>query len=147
MDMGATWTQVLAPPTQAASYLSSGLFLSPDIGYAFSYNGYVLKLGPGTPTSVKNEVAAIPKEFQLFQNYPNPFNPTTSIIYDVPRSSKVVLKIYNSLGQEVKTLVNDVQNAGKYTVTFNASNIASGMYFYRIQADGFTSIKKMLLLK
>ena len=88
-----------------------------------------------------------PKEFKLEQNFPNPFNPTTTIQYQLPVSSKVTLKIYDILGSEVKTLVNEEQEAGYKEVKFNASNFASGIYIYRLQAGKHVSIKKMMVLK
>ncbi len=95
----------------------------------------------------KNDENSIPKEFELMQNYPNPFNPTTTIIFDLPKQSHVILKIYNILGQEVKTLVNDTKNPGSYHLNFNAASLASGVYIYRIRAGEFTSTKKMMLIK
>ena len=86
-------------------------------------------------------------KFDLSQNYPNPFNPSTTINYSVPTNGLVTLKIFNVLGQEVKTLVNNVQNAGLHTVSFNASSLASGVYIYRLSSGNFVGVKKMLLLK
>ena len=91
--------------------------------------------------------SAIPTEFTLEQNYPNPFNPTTNIKYSITNSTHVTLKVFNVLGQEVASLVNQEQKAGQYVVDFNASNLASGIYMYRIQAGNNTITKKMLLLK
>jgi hypothetical protein len=88
-----------------------------------------------------------PAEFALDQNYPNPFNPTTSIAYAVPSDSRVTLKVYNSIGQEVATLVNDDMPAGRYVATWNAEGVASGTYFYRIQAGNTVITKKMTLLR
>ncbi len=85
--------------------------------------------------------------FNLAQNYPNPFNPTTKISYTIPERNNVSLKIYDMLGREVATLVNTTKEAGNYEVNFNASNLASGLYIYKIQAGSFTQSKKMLLLK
>jgi len=95
----------------------------------------------------ENEYAGIPSTFSLEQNYPNPFNPTTVIKYSVPEASNVQLKIYNILGKEVASLVNSNQVAGQYSVSFNAQNMASGVYFYTISAGKYTSTKKMMLIK
>ena len=100
---------------------------------------------PATPTSVIDP--SKPLTYQLAQNYPNPFNPATKIRYSIPVQSKVTLKVYNTLGQEVATLTEGVQAAGIHTVEFDASNLASGLYFYRIAAGDFVSVKKMMLLK
>jgi len=83
----------------------------------------------------------------LMQNYPNPFNPNTQIVYSLPRQLKTTLKVFNILGQEVATLVNEVQSAGQHSVNFNASGLASGVYLYRLQAGEFTSSYKMVLMK
>ena len=88
-----------------------------------------------------------PKEFKLEQNYPNPFNPTTRIRYQVSSLSEVSLKVYGILGSEVVTLVNEEQQPGYYEVQFKASNLASGVYIYRLQAGSFISTKKMMLLR
>jgi hypothetical protein len=89
----------------------------------------------------------IPETYDLVQNFPNPFNPNTTIRYQIPKSGNVTLKIYDVLGAEVTTLVNEEKVAGKYEVSFNASKLASGVYIYRIQAGDFVSSKKMVLLK
>ena len=88
-----------------------------------------------------------PKEFKLEQNFPNPFNPSTTIQYQLPTESKVTLKVYDILGSEVITLVNEEQEAGYKEVKFNASNFASGMYVYRLTTGNFVSTKKMMVLK
>jgi hypothetical protein len=88
-----------------------------------------------------------PKEFKLEQNFPNPFNPSTTIQYQLPRDSRVTLKVYDILGSEVVTLVNEEQQPGYYEVQFNAANFASGMYVYRLQANEYVSVKKMLMIK
>ncbi len=86
-------------------------------------------------------------DFYLAQNYPNPFNPTTTIQYSIPQRSNVTLKVYDVLGSEIATLVNEEKERGVYTVNFNASNMASGMYIYRITAGSFVETKKMILLR
>ncbi len=100
-----------------------------------------------TATGVSRETSGIPKNFSLSQNYPNPFNPATSIQYMVSCISHVTLTVYNTLGQEVATLVNEEKPAGSYSVTFDASNLPSGVYFYRLQAGNFTETKKIILLR
>jgi hypothetical protein len=88
-----------------------------------------------------------PKEFELSQNYPNPFNPATIINYSVPVQGKVKLSVYNSMGQLVDELVNEVQASGSYSVSFNGSSLSSGVYLYRIESGSFTETKKMILIK
>ena len=87
------------------------------------------------------------EKYELFTNYPNPFNPSTQISYQIPENSFVNLVVYNSLGQEVAELVNQHQSSGKYSVKFNANNLPSGVYIYKLQAGEFSSTKKMLLTK
>jgi hypothetical protein len=89
----------------------------------------------------------VPFEFSLEQNYPNPFNPSTRISYSVPKNAQVNLKIYDIMGAEVRELVNQKQPAGLYEVQFDGSNFSSGMYFYKLTAGDFVSVKKMTLLK
>jgi endo-1,4-beta-xylanase len=98
-------------------------------------------------TGVEKTVSTVPTSFKLDQNFPNPFNPSTKIRYSIPKASRVTLKIYDILGREVQTLVNEQQAPGQYTVTFNAQNLASGVYFYRISAGNFSEVKKLMLLK
>lgn len=93
------------------------------------------------------------ERYELFQNYPNPFNPVTTIAYSVPQESNVTIKIFNSLGEEIAALVTARQNSGKYSIVFNANNLGSGIYFYRIQANSvngglnYIETKKMSILK
>jgi hypothetical protein len=96
---------------------------------------------------VKEHQNNLPTEFKLFQNYPNPFNPTTTIQFDIPKASFVTLKVYNILGQEVATLVNEKREAGRYEAKFKASTLSSGVYFYRLQAGDYASTKKFVLIK
>lgn len=104
------------------------------------------KVFASSVTAVEED-RALPTEFRSSQNYPNPFNPSTVIEYQLPVASHVILKIYDVLGREVETLVNQLQNAGYYSVTFNAENLASGIYIYSFHTDDYTNMKKMLFLK
>jgi hypothetical protein len=109
----------------------------------------------GVPTGIISSGINLPMNYRLEQNYPNPFNPSTVIGYQLAGQSHVTLKVYDLLGREVAALVNEVKSAGNYTATFNASNLPSGVYFYKIavntistaQQGNFISVKKMLLLK
>lgn len=102
---------------------------------------------PSQLTFVKNTDSNLPKEYKLYNNYPNPFNPTTIIKYDLPKQSNVVIKVYDVLGKEIATLVNENEKAGTYNVNFRADNLASGMYIYRITAGSYIKSEKMMLLK
>ncbi len=96
---------------------------------------------------IQNSVTGIPSEYELKQNYPNPFNPATKISFSIPKESFVTLKIYDVLGKEVARIVNESKLPGYYDVNFNASNFASGIYFYKLEAGGFEVTKRMMLLK
>ncbi len=122
--------------------------------YVEDPSGQLLPSGAAVTSSLPSEYLLvsvdnenIPLKYTLEQNYPNPFNPNTIIQYSLPVKQKVKLFIYDILGRKVQTLVNQVQNAGKYTLDFNASNLSSGVYFYQIKTDNFVQTKKMLLLK
>ncbi|MBK8946122.1 MAG: T9SS type A sorting domain-containing protein [Ignavibacteriae bacterium] len=93
------------------------------------------------------KVDGLPTKFTLEQNYPNPFNPTTEINFSIPKSGNVTLKVFDAVGQEVATLVNEFKNAANYKVNFNAANLTSGVYFYRLEANDLLQTKKMLLIK
>jgi glycosidase len=92
-------------------------------------------------------VSNLPNEYKLMQNYPNPFNPTTRIKYQIRETEKVTLKIYDMLGREVKTLVDGMQNSGTHEVSFNASNLSSGIYFYQLKSANYSDVKKLIILK
>jgi len=101
----------------------------------------------GTPVGVEVAKPEIPAEFALSQNYPNPFNPSTTIEFALPKESNVSLIVYDALGRVVKELANGSYTAGYYTYNFNASDLASGIYFYALRAGDFVSVKKLMLLK
>jgi photosystem II stability/assembly factor-like uncharacterized protein/spore coat protein CotH len=124
-------------------------FVDSAYGIAVGNDGTVLKTTePGTLNGGTPPIAQIPDNFRLYQNYPNPFNPKTTIEYDLPIQAWVTIKVYNVLGQEVATLVDEIKSADKHSVEFYAVKYASGVYFYRIQVGkNFADTKKLLLLK
>ncbi len=134
------------------------LFIGFGGGGTDSYlNGYIDELriqnyGYVTAIDDGDKFSRLPSEYQLSQNYPNPFNPVTNISYVLPKSGKVELTIYNVLGEKVRVLVNENQNAGSYSLTWDGNNsignrMSSGIYFYRLEAEQFTAVKKMILIK
>jgi len=98
-------------------------------------------------TSMVNRPSNTPSNFKLYQNYPNPFNPTTNIEYELPKPSGVKIVMYNSLGNELKTMVNKYKSAGRHKIKFDGTNFSNGIYFYRIITDEFVATKKLVLLK
>ncbi len=141
-DWGQTWKQV----NEGLTDLNVSALAADSLGYLYAATD------SGIFKSI-NSVDAIskanlpPQSFSLNQNYPNPFNPSTSISYEISTVSHVTLKVYDMLGREVQTLVNEKQSSGKYTVMFEGSKLSSGVYIYRLQAGGFTETKKMALIK
>jgi hypothetical protein len=109
--------------------------------------GNILYKGKGQPNLDIDFGFGVPDAYELAQNYPNPFNPTTTIKYSITKQSHVSLKVYNILGHEVNTLVNNQQSAGSYTFKFDGSNLSSGVYFYQIHTQEFVETKRMLLVK
>ena len=100
----------------------------------------------GGPTDVENNNSVI-TDYMLYQNYPNPFNPITNIEYAVPKWSKTTLKIYDVLGSEITTLINEEKPAGVYQINWDASSLSSGVYFYQLKAGEFVQTRKMILMK
>jgi hypothetical protein len=112
-----------------------------------TYRGNI-QMEINTVTGVGNQtIAEIPEKYDLKQNYPNPFNPVTKISFDLPKQGFVSLRIYDVLGREVRTLVNEVKAPGIYNIDFDASTLSSGVYFYKLETNGFSDIKKMMLIK
>jgi len=105
------------------------------------------KLNPNAATSVSGNNKINLDQFNLSQNYPNPFNPTTTINYSLPKAGDVKLTVYNSIGSKVATIVDDNKPAGNYSVQFNGSNLASGIYLYRLETGNYSAAKKLILLK
>jgi len=110
-------------------------------------DAFTFQIIPDT-TSVKDrEPRTIPRDFALLGNYPNPFNPTTTLAFNLPRASQVQLAVFDLTGRHVATLVDGWQDAGRHQVIFDASDLSSGIYFYRLQAEEFSAVQKMVLLK
>jgi hypothetical protein len=146
-DIGNTGTNMTA---------KVGIQAADTIGVAYWLGGYPAGNMPANNTGVifrHTGPTAVgpgqqkPLAFALSQNYPNPFNPNTTISYSLPRQMKATLKVFNILGQEVATLVNEVQSPGQHSINFSASNLASGVYLYRLQAGEFAATYKMVLMK
>jgi hypothetical protein len=97
--------------------------------------------------SNRNKESTVPSTFHLNQNYPNPFNPSTEISFSVPKKGSVKIVIYDVLGNEIKTVLNDDREPGKYSITVDASALSSGVYFYRMISGDFTETRKMVLIK
>ena len=104
-------------------------------------------LGINTATSIGNNQTGLPNAYSLSQNYPNPFNPVTKINFAIPRNSFVTLKVYDMLGKEIANLVNGSKEAGYYTVDFSGTDLSTGVYYYRLESEGFVDVKKMILIK
>lgn len=102
---------------------------------------------PETENSQTETESTVPTEYSLEQNFPNPFNPATKIQYALPLDSRVTIKVYDNTGREITTLLNDVKAAGRYELSFNATNLPSGVYYARIQANKFVKVIKMMLIK
>jgi photosystem II stability/assembly factor-like uncharacterized protein len=141
-DGGATWIDQSSGTTNR---LYGVCFTDANTGTAIGDSGTILRTTNGG-TLVENQ-QGIPQQYLLNQNYPNPFNPSTTIIYELPKSSETTLTIYDVLGREVSVLVNERKNAGVHEIRFDGSNLASGVYFYRLQAGTYNETKKLLLLK
>ncbi|MBC8484861.1 MAG: T9SS type A sorting domain-containing protein [Bacteroidetes bacterium] len=143
-NAGNNWTSQISGTNQQ---LNGVWFLNKDTGFAVGNNGLILTTYTGGLASVKKYLETVPGSFNLYQNYPNPFNPTTNIRFDIHKTSYTKLIIYDILGKEVATLVNEKLNAGSYEVDWNGSGYPSGVYFYKLSTDEFAIVKKMILVK
>ena len=147
-DGGATWTMSLS--SSRNGMLEAVSFADDRTGTAVGPGGLILRTTTGGTTWTQDErppVAALPAEMKLYQNYPNPFNPSTTIKFELPKTSHVSLTVYDILGREVSVLVNERRDAGVHEVRLDGSNLASGVYFYRLQTGDFTQTKRLLLLR
>ncbi|MBT8387336.1 MAG: T9SS type A sorting domain-containing protein, partial [Ignavibacteria bacterium] len=147
-DGGLTWTPQFSGV--ASNFLAAVYFVDAMNGWVTGEGGTILHTsdGGGIVGIETNETASkLPENFLLSQNYPNPFNPSTTISWQQPEVGHVTLKIFDVLGREVSTLLNEELNAGKHETTFDASQFSSGIYFYQINAGKYIETKKMLLMK
>ena len=146
-DTGNTWQEVqIINESLEAKNIE---FINDSIGFILCDEGkfYATENNGGIITDICSNKLLVPKNIALYQNYPNPFNPSTKIKYQIPSERFVQLKVYNILGTEIETLVNEVQSAGEYSVNFNAKNLVSGVYIYKLIAGEFVETKKMILVK
>lgn len=122
---------------------------SPEITTAVPMFEALFAMADTITVGIHGDIAgtSLPSKHRLEQNYPNPFNPSTTIRYSLPHTSFVTLTVYNTLGQRVAQLVNEQQQAGNHDVVFRGDGLASGVYFYRLDAGGYTNLKKLILLK
>ena len=131
----------------STSYTSI-FFIDSLTGWTVGNHGKILKTTTGgVLTNFTNTSTEIPDKFFLSQNYPNPFNPSTNLEFGISKLGFVSLKVYDVLGSEIKTLVNENKPAGNYEVEFDAIHLSSGIYFYKIETTEFTDVKKMMIIK
>lgn len=145
-DLGATWTSEPLPPAGVTNGLQHMQFVSSILGYAGGNAGSFFRYGE--PSGINNTNTGIPAEYSLKQNYPNPFNPSTTINFSIPKSSNVTLKVYDAIGKEIVTLVDEFKSAGNYAYDFHAPlSLTSGVYFYTLSSNEFSETKKLMLIK
>ena len=145
-DNGATWTAMTMPATSNVHHMD--LIKVGNVVYAYAINtaGFIYKLIDNL-VGINDPVSEIPNAFSLNQNYPNPFNPETNISFNIAKTTRVRLAVYDILGKEVSVLKDEIMNAGKYSLRFDASNLRSGVYYYKLISNEFTDSKKMILVK
>jgi hypothetical protein len=144
---GSTNPGTIKPSSTNTSGSLTFRFVSNGNGLASGWGAVVKSTQGVTDVEEDQGNTVIPSIFALEQNYPNPFNPTTTINFDVPNASNVILKVYDVLGNEITTLVNEELSPGSYEATFDGSGLSSGVYFYRMQAGDFVEIRKLVLQK
>lgn len=143
-DGGITWSNMLSGTTQTLNSIS---FTDPVRGIVVGDGGTILKSYENGPLKTTEERAPHPDYFSLEQNYPNPFNPSTQIKYSIPADGYVSLKIFNLLGKEIAEIVNGFRKAGEHQVSFDASELPSGIYLYRLETNNRAMVKKMMVIK
>jgi photosystem II stability/assembly factor-like uncharacterized protein len=146
INSGESWFQQTSPTN---SILQSVYFMNENTGFACGNNGVIIKTtdGGGPPIGINLINNEIPFEYSLSQNYPNPFNPVTKIKFSVPKTGVVKLTVYDAAGRVAAALFNGELSAGTYNYDFDASQLASGIYFYKLESNDFSQTKKMVLIK
>jgi len=143
-NYGDKWTDISTGlPNQ---YVESLVIDPSGLAFAGTWGNGVFRSTYLT-TEVENDLSKVPDAYNLSQNYPNPFNPTSKIIYSLPIANHVIIKLFDNLGRELQTLVNEYKNEGNYTISINSSELASGIYYYRMQAGKFFETKKLVVIK
>jgi len=149
-DGGNSWSVVSNGSITCEAFYMYGsdtttAFMTGSIASVLTWPNF--DIGKDTVSSVSTSNIGTLRQFALQQNYPNPFNPNTTINYSIPKNGLVKLYVYNILGQKVAELVNQTMEAGNHYVNFNASNLASGIYLYRLESGNYVSVKKLMVLK
>jgi hypothetical protein len=149
LDNGITWIEV--DVTGLTAFIQNTMQFTSNYAFINTYGIGVYRRSLSQVTSIDEKLTgSFPESFVLEQNYPNPFNPSTKIRYSIPNVgsglAQTVLKVYDVLGNEIATLVDEYREAGSYEVEFDASNISTGVYFYKLQSGSFVETKKMILL-
>ena len=148
-NSGENWIEL---PFLTDNYLRSLYFTDPNTGYVVGYMGAIIKTTNGGLSFLQSNNEIIPQKYLLHQNFPNPFNPSTKVKFEVPinlagRNSNVKLIVFDVQGKEIARLVDEELSAGVYEVTFDGSMFSSGIYFCRLETEGFSETGKMILIK
>lgn len=143
-NLGATWVEEILPSAANTFGVQHMQFVNASLGFAGGNGGTFYRYGP--PVGV-NPTTVAPESFSLEQNYPNPFNPSTKISYSVPTAGNVSIKIYNSVGVEIMTVIDNNVAAGNYSKTIDMSKFSTGIYFYTMKSGSFSETRKMMLVK
>jgi hypothetical protein len=149
INNGLTWTSMETAGVTGLNHFDFNKVNNIICGYAVSSNGSVIKLADSVLllTNAGSNSIEVPSEYKLYDNYPNPFNPVTKIKFDLSSTRTVKLKIFDITGKLVADLINGELKAGSYEYLFNAENLSSGIYFYRIELSDLTDIRRMILIK
>jgi photosystem II stability/assembly factor-like uncharacterized protein len=143
---GVNWIEQQHVTSESMRF-HSVCFPNAQTGWVVGQNGTILTTVNGGSVFIRENSVEFPKNYLLSQNYPNPFNPTTKIEFSIPKSGFVTLRVFDITGRQVSILVNEKLNAGKYSYNWSGSGLSSGVYFYKIESDKFTAVKKMVLIK